>query len=89
MNVRLAQLESFLGVNFHNKALLMGIPLKYKGLFVPEPKRTYGGAKVQQLFLLEEDNENSKAVSINYEDVLKDGAIVKIEKTVNYYNEDG
>ena len=88
MTIRLAQLESFLGVDFYNKALLMGIPLKYKGLFVPQPKRTYGGAKVQQLFLLQEGNENSKAVSINYEDVLKDGSIVKIKKTVQYYNED-
>lgn len=88
MQVRLANLESFFGVDFDNKTALMGISLKHKGLFIPESKRTYGGAKVQQLFLLEEDKEESKAVSIDYEDLIENASIVKIKKTVQYYNED-
>lgn len=89
MNIRLAKLESFLGFDFNNKTALMGQSLKYKGLFLPEPKRTYGGAKVQQLFLLEKSNLESVAVSIDYEDVSIDGVISEIKKTVRYYNEDG
>lgn len=89
MDVRLAQLESFLGFNFHNKTALMGQSLKHKGLYLPEAQRTYGGAKVKQLFLLDKEDPNSVAVSIDYKDVTDNETIKEIEKIVRYYNEDG
>lgn len=81
-------LESLLGFNHKNKSLLMSLPLKYKGLYIPDAKRKVGGTKIKQDFLLDYNKPEDIAVTVEYTDILKDGLPFKIQKKVTYYNTD-
>lgn len=92
----LEKLTSFLGEDFSNKDHILGIPLKHKGLVEPRETRYYGGRKVRKEFQLQ---DGSVAVSIDFEDVKKDGdnfVVVSslddathIKKHCKYYYDDG
>ncbi len=86
---KIARLEAYIGVNFENKAQLMGISLKYKGLLIPDAERNLGGAKTIQKFLFDENTPNDIAATIEYQDVVVNNSIVKIRKHLKLYAEDG
>ena len=85
MKPRLEELRAFLGENFGNKDKIAGLSLKYKGLKQPKAKRYYGGRKIWQDFIL--PNEDKVAVRVNYEDIIENGIITQIKKTVVYYSD--
>lgn len=84
-NPRILLLPYFVTAYNGDVNYLMGVDLKHKGLKMPKTIMAPGGRKSKQEFLLPDD---SVAVEILYEDVIVDGKIIEIQKTVNYLNDD-